>query len=845
MTQVKLLKVLLFLTLSCTAFAQQKVAITGQIIEQQTKQPLEFATVTIQTTDNQTVNGGLTDAQGRYNILVDPGTYNIKFDFISFKSSAITNRAITSDTDLGVTAMAPDATILNEVEIVAERTTVDIKLDKRVYNVGQDMIVRGGTVSDVLDNVPSVSVDVEGNVSLRGNESVTILIDGRPSTLAGNNIADILRVLPADSVDKVEVITNPSARYDAEGGGGIINIILKKGKANGFNGSVVATTGDPANHGGSANLNFRSDNFNLFTNLGYSYRNSPGNSFTDSEYFNEDGNTTGFVNETRTNERKRKALNGGFGLELFLDETLTWTNSLNMRDSRGDNPTDTYYDYYNADGSFDKTRYRYNFEDERDKNFQYSSSLIKKFNTEGHELKLDASFSKNTDDEVAQIDDVVLNTTTPESDNTYQRTLNDEKQDQSLLQADYVYPFGEGNQFEAGYRGSFTELNTDARVQDFNGNNYITDPDYSSMLEYVENVNAFYAQFGSKIGNFSYLLGLRWEDSDIEVNLLNRDDYNNKKYNNFFPSAFLTYEFSEGTNVSLSYSRRINRPRGRFINPFSNLASNINIFTGNPDLNPSMTNAFDVGFLKKWNKLTFSTSAYINITDDSFQFVRRESGDFFVQVIDGEDIVDENNQVVTVVGGEDIRTPIILTSPINLAKEYRFGFEFNINYNPYRWWRINSNFNFFRNQTDGDYTYTDFQGAVITQNFDNTAYSWFTRINSKISLPWKIDWQLNADYRGPQTNAQGRSKGIFSANTAISKDILKERATLSLNVSDIFNSRKRKSYTNLPTVNSYSEWQWRQRQITFSFTYRFNMKKADRERQRGEQGGGDDDYMGE
>jgi outer membrane receptor protein involved in Fe transport len=825
---------MLFLFISFLSFAQggpgNKVKITGKVIDQDTKQPLEFATVTIQTTDNNTVNGGLTDVNGQYNLEVAPGTYNIKFDFISFKTVTIPSKEINSDTNLGVTPMAPDATLLQEVEIVAERSTVEIKLDKKVYNVGQDMIVKGGTVSDVLDNVPSVSVDVEGNVSLRGNESVTILIDGRPSSLAGANVADILRMLPADSVDKVEVITNPSARYDAEGGGGIINIVLKKGKAQGFNGSVTATTGDPANHGLMANLNYRSENFNLFSNLAYNYRKSPGNSKTDSEYYDEDGNTTSFVNERRENTRERKGFNGTFGFEWFLDETITWTNSMSVRKSSGDNPTDTYYYNYRPDGSFDYTRYRFNGEDEEDENFQFSTNFIKKFNEDGHELRIDGSFAKNTDDENARINDIIIGSLDPENDNSYERTFNKENENRSLVQADYVLPFGEGSQFEAGYRGSFTDLTTDSRAEELTGGVWNVNSNFTNLLEYKEKVNAFYTQYGSKLGKFSYLLGLRWEDSNIDVNLLNKGEFNNKKYNNFFPSAFLAYEFSETSNASISYSRRINRPRGRWINPFSSLASNINIFTGNPDLNPAMTNSFDVGYLKRWTTLTFNTSAYLNITDDSYQFVRRESGEFVTQEVNGV----------------ETSIPVILTTPINLAKEYRFGFEFTLNYNPYRWWRINGNFNFFRNQTDGDYTYTNYLGEVVTQNFDNTAYSWFTRVNSKINLPWKIDWQVNGMYMAPQNNAQGRTKDFISANTAISKDILKDKATITLNVSDIFNSRKRRMYTNLPQVDSYSEMQWRVRQVTLSFTYRFNMKKNDRQReQRGQQdNGGDDEYMG-
>lgn len=817
---------LFFLFFAFGAFAQggpggPKVKVTGKIIEQETKQPLEFANVIIQTIDNVTVNGGLTDAKGEYSIEVPAGTYNVKFDFISFKPITLLGKAITADTNLGTTALAPDATILNEVQIVAERTTVEIKLDKRVYSVGQDMMVKGGTVSDVLDNVPSVSVDAEGNVALRGNQSVTILIDGRPSNLAGSNVAEVLRLLPADSVDKVEVITNPSARYDAEGGGGIINIVLKKGKAGGFNGSLIANTGDPENHGVSANLNFRSEKFNLFSNLGYNYRKNPGNSFTNTEYLNEDNTTRSYTNERRNNDRLRKGFNASFGLEYFLSDNTTWVNSVNFRRNKGGNVTDTYFDNFDALRNYTDTRYRRNDQDSDDNNVNFSSSLTHKFNDKGHELKVDASVSMSRDDENAAIDDITLGSATP---NSNERTLNNEDENRSLLQADYVLPLGENSRFEAGYRGSFTTLETDARAEILEGGAWVNNADYTNFLEYKEKVNAVYTQFGSKVGKFSYLFGLRWEDSNIDVNLLNLNEYNNKKYNNFFPSAFLTYSFDDNTNISLSYSRRINRPRGRFLNPFAGLESNINLFRGNPDLDPSMTNAIDIGFLKKWQKVTLSTSAYLNITDDSYQFVRRPTGEFI---------------------GD---TPVIVTSPLNLAKEYRFGFEFNVNYNPFRWWRLTSNFNFYRNETQGDFTFTYEQdGQTVTdfQDFNRTAYSWTTRVNSKVSLPLKIDWQLNGNYEAPQNTAQGKRIGVASANTSLSKDILKEKATIGLNVQDIFNSRKMKNETYIPgQINSYGEMQWRQRQITLSFTYRFNMSKNEKPKQPQNQDGGGEEYMG-
>lgn len=814
----------IFLLLPLVTVAQGTVKITGKVTEKDTQLPLEFATITIKKADNTNVNGAMTDAQGNYSIDVPPGTYTVDIGFISFKTQAIT-QDFTADTNLGNTLLEVEATELKGVVINAERSTVEIKLDKRVYTIGNDMVVKGGTVSDVLDNVPSLSVDAEGNVALRGNQSVTILIDGRPSNLAGATVAEVLRLLPADSVDKVEVITNPSARYDAEGGGGIVNIILKKGKANGFNGSVIANTGTPDNHGITGSLNYRGTGFNVFSNLGYNYRNSPGNAFTNSRYLDENNNTTRIVNEKRDNDRYRKGFNGNVGIEIFIDSTLTWTNSVGLRRNTGDNPTRTYYRNFLADGAYENTTFRYNQEDDRDNNFNYSTLLIKKFDNNGHELRFDGSVSKNEDYERAQINNTTIEGVNNNPD-SFERTLNDQDETRGLVQADYVLPLNEASRFEAGYRGSFSKLETDARAEILDNGMYVNNQDYTNFLQYKEYVNALYTQYGSKTGKFSYLLGLRWEDSNIHVNLLNLDDYNNKRYNNFFPSAFLTYEFSEESNVSFSYSRRINRPRGRFLNPFSGLESNINIFRGNPDLDPSMTNAFDLGYLKRWSQVTFSSSAYLNITDDSFQFVRQING------INQDGI------------------PITLTTPINLAKEYRFGFEFNINYNPFKWWRLNTNFNFFRNETDGDYSfnYTDQNGNPATdfQDFDNVAYTWTTRINSKINLPYNIDWQLNGDYRGPQTNAQGKSRGVASANTALSKDILNDKATIALNVQDIFNSRKMLIETYIPgQISSYSEMQWRQRQITLSFTYRFNMSKKDRQKEQ-QRGNGQDEgeFMG-
>ena len=836
----KILIATLSLFLSLTAFAQRpdakKVTISGKVIEKGTDFPLEYATIVFENAKTKQLSGGITDENGNFKFEVSAGNYNVRVEFISFKTLPLQQKEFNTDTNLGVIQMAADVAQLNEIEVIAEKSTVEIKLDKRVYNVGKDMMVKGGTVSDVLDNVPSVTVDAEGTVALRGNENVKILIDGRPSGLAGINIADALKLLPADAVEKVEVITNPSARYDAEGGGGIINIVLRKGKANGVNGSIMVNAGDPETYGTSINLNKKSDDYNLFSNFGYNYRNNPGNSMVDAEYFNSDGTTKNFINERRTNDRLNEGFNANFGIDLNVSKSLTWTNALTFRENRGKNPDNVFF--YNFDSGFNPTSTRNRFNDQRSDEFsiEYASNFVKKFKKDDHKLTVDIAISQNRENEFATISDQILGN--PSSLDT-EETSNTQKQQRNLIQADYVLPIGKNGRFEAGYRGSFLNNLTD----------FIVTPDdsnFSNTLEYIENVNALYMQYGSKIDKFSYFFGLRFEDSNIEVNSLTENDYNTKKYNNLFPSATFNYEFSESSSVSLSYSKRINRPRGRFLNPVSSLSSNINIFQGNPDLDPSMTDAIDLGYLKKWNKLTFNTSAYINITNDSFQFIRRESGLFATTIVDGEDIVDPVTGDVTPVGGTDIRTPVILSTPINLAKEYRAGFEFNLNYTPYKWWRLNGNFNAFRSETQGDYSYVDYLGNTINQNFDNVAFTWFARINSKVTLPYKIDWQTNGTYNAPQTNAQGKSLGVASMNLAFSKDILKDKGTIALNVSDVFNSRKRIMETEIPNVvSSYSEMQWRERQVMLTFTYRFNKQKNERDRQpRREDNGGEGDFMG-
>jgi len=807
--------------------AKSSITVTGTVIDKDTREPLEYATLVLQSVENPSqVTGGITDQMGLFSVEAKAGNYNLSIEYISYKTYTLNNQTLNTDINLGAIAIGLDVSQLDEVELVAERTTVELRLDKKVYNVGQDLTVKGGSVTDVLDNVPSVSVDVEGNISLRGNESVRILINGKPSALSGLS-PDALKQLPADAIQKVEVITNPSARYDAEGTAGILNIVLKQNKTVGLNGAINATLGTPKNNAGTLNLNLRRDKFNLFTTTTFRNNEGPGNGFNNQENFDENGQTLSFQDEKRLYLRDNTNFNTNLGVEFFIDETSSITNSVVFGNSNGGTRTEVDFNNYNAERILSLSRERISVETETDNNFQYSVNYQKKFKKDGHLLTADYQYSTGDEFEDAEIFETIL------QDNSYlptELTSTTENQKNQLIQADYVLPFGSENQsqFELGYRGTFNEFTTafDFGVENTSGN-FISNPDFSNTLFYKEYVQAAYTQLGSKWASFSLLTGLRMEHSNIDVNLIETNDLKNKTYINWFPSIFLGYEIGETTQFTLSFSRRLRRPRNRFINPFVSRSSNTNLRQGNADLDPTFTNAFDLGYITRLDKLTFTTSGYFNHSTGVFQYIRQETGD----VVTIENPNDLSNPVTV---------PIILSRPINLANEKRVGMEFTTTYTPIRNWRFTWNVNMFQRALRGDYTYVNSNAETITQNFDADNFSWFTRLSAKVVLPYAIDFQSNAFYQGPSRDAQSRNKGMLSANLAFSKEILKDKGTLSLNVSDLFNSRKRMSEIRTPNVFSDSEFQWRQRQINLTFAYRFNQKKnfsRDRSRGQGEMGG--------
>jgi len=764
------------------AQGNKEYTVTGKVIDNTTQQALEYATVTIlDTNTNKVLEGGITNEKGDFSLEVAKGVYTIKVEFISFKSYESKNVSVAKDINLGIISLEEDLEALGEVKIVAEKSTVELKLDKKVFNVGKDLLTQGGTVNDILDNVPSVSVDAGGGISLRGNGNVRILINGKPSALVANNGLD---QIPAETIEKVEVITNPSARYEAQGTAGIINIILKKNKKGGFSGSVQVGAGDPRDFRANVNLTYKTDKINFFTNVGYRNSNFFGEEIT-RQVVTNNGIANGL---TQFNDEKRNddAYNIFFGGDYYINEKNTLTASFYHTLLKNTDETRLNYSYLDANGAVDSTISRIeNYKEPQNFN-RLEMNYVKTFDKEGQKLEMDVQYDFWNDDEQERIRQQRTAPATTEF-----TTINSDDVESSkdfLFQANFVSPLTETSRLETGLRTEIRRITSDYTV-------HIDDvvvPTLDNELDYSERIYAAYAQYGNKIGKFSYLLGLRVEYSDIGIDDEKRLFNDDKDYTNLFPTAHFTYEVADRTDIQLSYSRRINRPAFWHLNPFGGLTDFRNLFTGNPDLDPMYTNAFEAAFLKRWGKFTINPSVYYQHTTDFFNFVTNQT--------------DDGNFV---------------TFPVNLDTEDRFGLEVVMTYNPFKWWRLSGEFNFFQYDQKGD-----FEG----QNFDTKDEAWFTRINSRMRFKKGLSMQASFNYTGRNQNGQTLQKAQYFADFAISKDIFGDKGAITLNVRNIFDSRIQDRVVSGENFRLESERKFIGRRIALSFVYRFNRKKGQRDR---------------
>ncbi len=776
----------------------QNFVVKGYVIDQKTLQPLEFATIILANNDNpDQIKGVITDSSGFFNIQLSPGTYNFKAEFIGFIPFTVENLVVTETKDFGKIGLKISQNLLNEVELIADKTEVEIKLDKRIYNVGKDLTVRGGNVADVLGNVPSVSVDLEGNVSLRGNENVRILINGKPSGLVGISGPQGLQNLPAESIDKVEVITSPSARYGAEGTAGIINVILRKDNLNGLNGNFIVNTGIPDRNSGSVNINYRTNSLNIFSTNSFLNSLNIGRITNDTEFFNIINPST-FGYEEKKMEFGDKTIFSSLGVEFYLKEKTSLTFNSFIRTEKGNDEFNTQLDQFNSNrGLIESTKLREYSKDD-DNAHQFSSNFDTEFKN-GSKINTVFQYEKNSENESSDVEN-----TNP---NLNEKVAEYRDQKRLLVQGDYIIKINENTQLELGYRGSFLDQKTDFKVSDYNE---VLRDSLSNILVYNEKINSGYIQYGKSIKDFSFLIGLRVEDSKIIVNQIITNERNDQDYFKFFPTLNISYKFNKSESILLGFNRRISRPRARFLNPFLQRSGIANFFQGNPNLIPSYSNAIDLGFLKKWKKITLNSSVYFQKSVDVFTIFPFDTG---------QRISIRNNK------NEEKSVPIIKKSPINLSENERIGAEFTLSYSPSKKSRFFLNTNLFNSENIGD-----FQGV----NLDRTNLSWSSRLNAKTSLPGKIDFQLQGTYFGPRNTSLVSFRPLLFASGALSKDILNNSGTISIRVRDIFNTQQRELTTRSGTFSQYTTLRREIPSFTASFTYRVRQKKVQKKTTRGE-----------
>ena len=783
--------------------------IKGVIIDVSTGKGLEFATVSLLSLPDSTlVNGTVTNENGEFKLSSNRGKYIIKLQYISYLDhiQLVELTEGNSKIDLGKIELSPNTEKLDEVVVTGAKDQMQLELDKRIFNVGENPANIGANASEILDRIPSVAVDVEGNVSLRGSNNVRILVDGKPSGLVGINNTDGLRQLQGDLIERVEVVTNPSARYDAEGSAGIINIILKKQKKNGFNGSFTANAGFPFNAGFSSNVNYRHGKMNFFGGYGISYRENPGGGYVDRVAYGAD-TVLSYIDNDRV--RQDLSHNIRLGADYNIDDKNILSVSSVLKFSDGENTTDV--SYFDRDVNEQVTGYslRKDTEKEQDDNYEYNLTYKHLFDNDGHELSGQFQYRDNNEIEDSSIGQANYLTLEPLED--YQRSVNEQVDNSTLIQVDYVNPLADGKKFEAGYRGTLREIGNDYSVtqKDSTGvyvpiEEVFAGLSLSNEFVYGEDVHAAYAIFENKMDKWGYQLGLRLEQSFITTTQRVGNENNKKDYLNAFPSAFVSYKLSKIRTVQASYSRRIERPRFWFLNPFYSFTDPRNIRRGNTDLNPSYTDSYEMGILNNLKNASLYFGGYYRY---STGIIERIS-----------------------VPGEFAGQPATITTPYNIGTEDAYGVEANFSYDPARWVNVNGNANFYRATTNGSYEGQELDRETITANF---------RLNTRLKFG-KMNVQVSGNYRAPENTVQGSRKSFYSMDLGANMDVLKNKGTITLSVQDVLNSRKWRWTLDTPTLVETGEFQWRSRQMRVSFSYRINQKKQRPERESGYEGGGED-----
>lgn len=753
------------------------ITIQGQVLESISNGPLEFATVVIIDQEGNPRKGTTTDAEGKFELKARSPKVSIEVSFIGFVAQTISDLQVSGGVaDVGTVILMENNQSLDEVVVRAERSTTEFKLDKRVFNVGQDLSTTGSSALELLNSVPSVNVNIEGEITLRGSSGVQVLIDGKPSVTSDNTLGTIT----ADMIEKIEVITNPSAKYDAEGTSGILNIVLKKDEKKGINGSVSVNTGIPHSHSVGLSLNNRTKKFNLFTQLGVGYKVVP----TYTKNINRNYLNSTYTETNGDEFRNEFFYNMVLGSDYYIDENNVITLSGRFAYEVEDQPSNTNViiidSLDNSTTEWERTeetsalnpKFRYELQYKRDFTDHKEHDLL--FSALGQ------LFSK--DQESVFMNSIIRG----ENPLTNQETETDFRESKYTFKLDYTKPINELWSVETGAQYVINDVGNEYAVRDLIDGVWVENPNFTNDFQYDQNVLAGYATIAYENKVWGAKAGLRAENTDLETYLATTDQRNSQLFTNFFPSFHTSYKVSDRFSLQAGYSKRIYRPRLWDLNPFFNIRNNFSIRTGNPDLLPEYTDSYEITGIYILDKLSLNGSIYYRYTTDQIERIS----------------VFEDN--------------VNILKPFNLGTSKRTGFEANGKY------QMSKKITF-----NGDFNYNIFrrEGMYNDANFDFTADQWSGKLTSKLKLQPSLDLELIGRHESRQQTVQGEVLPITFMDIGLRKKFNKGKTVLSLSVLDVFATKITERTSEGPTFDTYQR-RFRGRFVRLGFSYGFGKGEA-------------------
>lgn len=795
-----------------------KGKIKGTVADAKSKQPIEYAAVALYSaSDNKLITGSITDYLGHFKFEKPAdGEYYLLITFVGLKdkkSDLFTINDGNSNINLGDFFLKSDAKNLGEVEVVAKRASIEYRIDKKVINVDKQITAEGGTAVEILENVPSVQVDIEGNVALRGSTGFTVLIDGKPTIL---DPSDALRQIPSSSIENIEIITNPSAKYEADGATGIINVITKKNYLDGLSGIVNLNAGMYGQYGGDLQLNYRVNKVNFVFGADYNHRARPGDVVNERQTFKEDA--ISYVNSSGDTERE--FVRSGFRAGLEYNPTKNDFISLSSRIGRWDmsnNSTllyeafsqpetefETYNsfdesqrggDYYSLDGVFQHT-FAKKVEEPKGQGKgqgQGKGKGMKGGNgpkmqqTNLHNIKLEINYrNRNSDEfstnELRSLDDILLG-----------GKKNVEKGPSQSFRSnlDYTLPLKNKAKFEAGLQTRSGRSNDITELWLYNKETGEIDfvPEFSNSTDYARDIYSVYSLYAGYLGEFGYQAGLRGEYTNRKISTTGEEDFTLNRWD-FFPTIHMSYNLPADQQIMTSYSRRIDRPRGWEMEPFITWQDEYNVRQGNPDLKPEYIDSFDLGYLKKFDDNFFSFEAYYRVTHDKSERV--------------SSIYQEN---------------VILHTVENVGEDYSLGVEAMLNLGIFKWWEMDLSGNLYNYRIEGT-LYNDY--------FERTSTNWSTRFNNTFTLHKNAKLQLSSRYNSSTVTAQGTSSGFFSVDAAFKMSFLQRKLTANIQARNILGTALREHTTEGQDFTSYYKYLPVSPVLMLTVSYRFNNFKMNR-----------------